>query len=87
MRIDLITSDMMRVYDELFRTAEEKEAYKRLVSFDAADDVGTIKRFYVPLIFSWNLNVGLSLPLIALHTTAALKSTGTIKTPQTIVVC
>lgn len=67
MRIDLITSDMMRVYDELFRTAEEKEAYKRLVSFDDADAVGTIKRFYVPLIFSWNLNVGLSLPLIALQ--------------------
>jgi len=66
-RVDLITNFMMRFEDELFHTDSEKAAYDRLVSFDANDADETVRRFYVPLIFSFNKNVGLSLPLIALQ--------------------
>jgi hypothetical protein len=74
-RVDLITNFMMRLEDELWHTDSEKHAYDRLVSFDENDATGTtlndgtgaVRRFYVPLIFSFNKNVGLSLPLIALQ--------------------
>lgn len=69
-RIDKHYSDWYRIYDELFRSADEKLAYRRLVDFDnpaANEDVGTVKRFYVPLIFFFNKNSGLALPLIALQ--------------------
>ena len=66
-RIDILYSSYLRLFDELFRKDAEKAAYDRLVSFDANAPVGEVKRFYVPLIFSWNRNVGLSLPLIALQ--------------------
>lgn len=68
-RIDKHYADWYRVYDELFRTGDEKIAYRRLVDFDrpvAGSDTGVIKRFYVPLIFFFNKSAGLALPLIAL---------------------
>ena len=66
-RIDKIYSTWMRVYDELFRSGDEKEGYRRLVDFVDKEGIGTVKRFYVPLIFFFNKNVGLALPLIALQ--------------------
>lgn len=69
-RIDKHYSDWYRIYDELFRSSDEKLAYRRLVDFDspaAGSDVGVVKRFYVPLIFFFNKNPGLALPLISLQ--------------------
>lgn len=68
-RIDKLYADWFRIYDELFRSSDEKLAYRRLVDFDnpaATQDAGVVKRFYVPLIFFFNKNPGLALPLIAL---------------------
>jgi Major capsid protein N-terminus len=65
-KIDRVNSDWYRLYDELFRTDAEKAAYKRLTNFDAGAENGCVKRFYVPLIFYFNKNPGLALPLIAL---------------------
>ena len=69
-KIDKVYSDWYRIYDELFRTSEEKAAYRRLVDFDdatVAGDDGVVKRFYIPLIFFFNKSPGLALPLIALQ--------------------
>lgn len=69
-RIDKHYSDWFRIYDELFRSSDEKTAYRRLVDFDspaANADVGVVKRFYMPLIFFFNRTPGLALPLIALQ--------------------
>jgi len=69
-RVDRHTSDWLRIYDELFRTGDEKLAYRRLVDFDspaATEDAGVTKRFFVPLVFFFNKAAGLALPLIALQ--------------------
>ncbi len=72
-RIDKHYSDWFRVYSEIFRRSNEKEQYKRLVDFvdGETDGAGAIpnvsKRFYFPLIFFFNKNPGLALPLIALQ--------------------
>ena len=69
-----------RVFDELTRTGSEKDAYRRMVDFYDSETAGTVKRFYVPLVFWFNRNPGLALPLIALILTG-LKSV--IPTPKT----
>jgi hypothetical protein len=69
-RIDKHYADWYRIYDELFRSADEKDAYRRLVDFDtpaAGSETGVVKRFYIPLIFFFNKSPGLALPLIALQ--------------------
>lgn len=66
-QIDQHYSDWLHMYGELFRTSEASVAYKRLVDFDGYEPTGFIKRFYVPLIFFFNRNTGLALPLIALQ--------------------
>lgn len=69
-RIDKVYSDWYRIYDELFRSGDEKLAYQRLTDFDdrtANTDTGRIKRFYLPMIFFFNRHPGLALPLIALQ--------------------
>ena len=73
-RIDKHYSDWFRVYDELFRKDADKSGYRRLTDFanyeaTAANDwpEGTVKRFYLPMIFYFNRNPGLALPLIALQ--------------------
>lgn len=79
-RIDKLYSDWLNIHNELFRTGDEKLAYRRLVDFDkpaATEDAGVIKRFFVPLTFFFNTNPGLALPLIALET-AARKSIRTL---------
>lgn len=66
-RIDKIYSDWFRVYDELYRSGSEKDAYRSMVDFDqpeAGADKGVYKRFYVPLVFFYNRAPGLALPLV-----------------------
>jgi hypothetical protein len=69
-RVDKIYNDWFRVYDELYRSGSEKEAYRSMVDFDdpsAGGDTNVTKRFYVPLIFFYNKAPGLALPLVALQ--------------------
>lgn len=69
-RIDKHNSTWFRIYDELFRKDDDKAAYARLVDFtteEKATDAQITKRFYVPLIFFFNRNPGLAIPLIALQ--------------------
>ncbi|KAL4852912.1 Major capsid protein [Chlorella vulgaris] len=73
--IDKHNSTWFRIFNELFRKDAEKAAYERMVNFteDEQKANGAIKkRFYLPLIFFFNRNPGLALPLIAL--TAGRKS-------------
>lgn len=72
-RIDKHYADWFRVYDSLFRKDEERAQYRRMTDFVDGESNGTVKRFYLPLVFYFNRAVGLSLPLIAL--TAGRKST------------
>ena len=75
-RIDYHTNTYLRVFNELFRKNDDKAAYERMVNFTSDEQGATLapitKRFYVPLIFFFNRNPGLALPLIAL--TLGLKS-------------
>ena len=66
-RIDKHYSDYYRLYDEVFRKDSEKEAYRRMTNFDANAPDGQVRRFYIPLIFFFNRNPGLALPLIAMQ--------------------
>lgn len=67
-RIDKHYDTWLRVYSELFRTGDEKNSYERLIDFqDGATEATSTRRFFVPLIFFFNRNPGLALPLIALQ--------------------
>jgi hypothetical protein len=66
-QIDQHYSDWLHMYNELFRKDEASVAYRRLVDFTDNEPTGAVKRFYVPLIFFFNRNPGLALPLIALQ--------------------
>ena len=70
-RIDKHNSTWLRIYDELFRKDDDKDAYARMVNFTAEEQAATNaeveKRFYVPLVFFFNRNPGLAIPLIALQ--------------------
>lgn len=66
-RIDKHYSDYFRMYDEVFRTNSEKEAYRRMTNFDTASPDAEVRRFYLPLLFFFNRSPGLALPLIALQ--------------------
>ena len=67
-RIDKHYDTWLRIYSELFRGTDEKSAYERTVDFiDPATELGATRRFFIPLIFFFNRNPGLALPLIALQ--------------------
>ena len=66
-RIDKHYADWFRIYDELFRSNEEQAAYQRMTDFVDYEVVAQSKRMYLPLIFFFNKNPGLALPLIALQ--------------------
>lgn len=69
-RMDKHNATWLRLYDELFRKDDDKDAYARMVNFTAeeqASDTQIVKRFYVPLCFFFNRNPGLAIPLIALQ--------------------
>lgn len=68
-RIDKHNATFFRIFNELFRSNDDKKGYERLVDFTAEEKAATTaitKRFYMPLIFFFNRNPGLALPLIAL---------------------
>ena len=65
--LDKLYGDWYRIYDELFRTGTEKEAYQRMTNFETGAPTGQVRRFFIPLIFYWNRNPGLAIPLIALQ--------------------
>lgn len=78
-RIDKHNATWLRIYDELFRKDDDKAAYARMVDFADEEknvDQPIIKKFYLPLIFFFNRNPGLAIPLIAL--TVGRKSTQTL---------
>ena len=66
-QIDKHYDDWYRIHDNLFRSNEEKTQYRRLTDFVDGEATGSVKRFYVPLIFFFNSQPGLALPLIALQ--------------------
>jgi hypothetical protein len=69
-RIDKHYNTWLRIYDELFRHGDDAAGYERLVNFTADEQTVTgelKKKFYVPLVFFFNRNPGLALPLIALQ--------------------
>ncbi len=69
-RIDRHNATWLRIYDELFRKDDDKAAYERMVNFtpeEQASGVAVRKRFFVPLVFFFNRNPGLAIPLIALN--------------------
>ena len=67
-RIDKHYDTWLRVYSELFRSNDEKLAYERMIDFQEPTIEATAqRRFFIPLIFFFNRNPGLALPLIALQ--------------------
>ena len=66
-RIDRHYGDWFRIYDELYRSGAEKDAYKRMTSFDDTDAANTKRKFYLPLLFFFNRNPAQALPIIALQ--------------------
>ncbi len=73
-RIDKHYADWFRVYDSLFRKDDEQTQYRRMTDFVDGEAVGTVKRFYLPLVFFFNRSPGMALPLIASNS-AERKST------------
>ena len=74
MRIDRHTGEWMDAWSELTTKEEKRSGYWRMIGKYADEDYATWKRehaaartLYVPLIFCFNTNPGLYLPLIALH--------------------
>lgn len=68
--IDTMTNTWLRLYDELYRPVDTREAYAQMTDFDPTEPIGTIKRFYVPI--PWWFSRGddqtsSALPLIALR--------------------
>lgn len=66
-RIDKHYADYFRVYDSLFRKDAERDQYRRMTDFVDGEANGTVKRFYLPLIFFFCRAPGMALPLIALQ--------------------
>ena len=66
-RFDLLTNTWLRIYDELYRSVDAREANRQMADF-VYEPVGSIKRFYVSLPF-WFCRgeAGAALPLIALQ--------------------
>jgi hypothetical protein len=61
--IDTHTSDWFRIYDELFRDVEAKEAYKHMTNFHHEDIDGTTTTMYLPLVFWFCRDLSRSLPI------------------------
>lgn len=71
-RIDKLYSDWFRIFSELYHSAEEKAAYKKMTDFEdntAGGDAGVSKRFYLPICFFFTRSPSLALPLVALQCT------------------
>ena len=55
-----------RLFDELYRDADEREAYKLMSNFHPEDPPGSTKTLYLPLLFDFCKDISRSLPLISL---------------------
>lgn len=69
-RIDKHNATWLRLYDELFRKDDDAHGYERLVNFSPEEQAAVApveRRFFVPLVFFFNRNPGLAIPLIALQ--------------------
>jgi hypothetical protein len=65
-QIDKHYRDWFRIYDELYRSGDVKDSYKRMTAWSDTDVNGTTRKFFIPLIFFFNRNLGQALPMIAL---------------------
>jgi hypothetical protein len=97
-RIDYLTNTWLRVYDELCRPIDQREAYRQMADFAdvSLEPVGTVKRFYITLPFWFSGNPSAALPLIALHSNdvelrfefaSSVKGVDPSYTPQVSVWC
>lgn len=67
MLVDRVTNTWLRIYDELYRGLDEREAYRLMTTF-TDEPTGCIKRFYVPLPFWFSRgDVSVALPVISLQ--------------------
>ena len=65
-RVDHLTNTWLRLYDELYRFADAREAYRVMTDFADDDPTGTVKRFYLHLPFWFCRDLGAALPMISL---------------------
>lgn len=65
-KIDEHHAAYFRLYDELYRDADERQAYKTMTNFDADDPEGCVRTLYLPLLFWFARDPAKALPLIAL---------------------
>lgn len=65
-KIDEHPSTYFRLYDELHRNADERQAYKTMTNFDADDPEGCVRTLYLPLLFWFTRDPAKALALIAL---------------------
>lgn len=65
--VDEMTNTWLRLYDELYRPVDKREAHASMTTFDADDPDGTVRRFYLQLPFWFCTDPGSALPLVALH--------------------
>lgn len=65
-KIDEHTSTYFRLYDELHRDADERQAYSTMTNFDTDDPEGCVRTLYLPLLFWFTRDPAKALPLIAL---------------------
>ncbi len=66
-QVDKHYATWFRMYDELYRSNDVKEAYRRMTDWSPSDRPGTRRKFYLPLIFYFNRTLGHSLPMVALQ--------------------
>lgn len=66
-RIDKHYADWLEIWSELTVPAEKRDGYKQMIGKYDATPSFTGGRLYVPLVFFFNRNPGLALPLIALQ--------------------
>ena len=65
-RVDVVTNTWLRIYDELYRKVDEREAYNHMTNF-VDEPSGAVRRFFLPLPFWFCTHPSSSLPLIALQ--------------------
>ena len=64
-KIDSMDGTWFRVFDELYRDEDQRQAYREMADF-SSDQVGTTKTLLLPLLFFFNRSMSHALPLIAL---------------------
>lgn len=65
-KFDAHDATFFRVYDELYRTQDAREAYRELADF-TTEPIGATKQLFLPLAFWFSRDVSQALPLVALQ--------------------